>query len=521
MNGSMNRPVNRIVWLFQDSLPPKAETLRETFAKEGFQCESEQVPAEGISAQWLMEKLRESPFALIIVDDVLDRVVGWVKALRGITALSQPPAIWLPETGLTKESAARLSEAALDDVFSLDENPYVLLARLQFRRRDLEQKVAFEARSAKSDTTLKQREEFLSVCAHNLRSPLGLIQTSISMLLNADGSGGTLFPFHRDLLTRAKRQAGIAITLVNDLLDVMSYEQGLKPQYHLIKPHELLDEFYKDYRIQADQKEVRFHYENPIQDWRVLADSDRIRQLLQNLFTNALKFTEKGKNIYLKVAPFLGRRKSDPQYPMMIISLKDEGRGIPQSEIEKIFDRFSQIKDASRAEGRGLGLTVAKQISNSHDGNIWVQSEEGKGSTFFVLFPHVVSHPKEETSRPRKRILIAEAASDRRELYYREMEKWGYELVFARSGVEVVTLLFHLMPDLVILSPGLAKMDEIEVANIARGDEKTSSIPLLLALEEGQKLQKRHEQMILDDILKLPFTKESFELTMTKVAAGE
>ena len=171
----------------------------------------------------------------------------------------------------------------------------------------------------------------------------------------------------------------------------------------------------------------------------MLADSDRVRQLLQNLFTNALKFTDKGKNIYLKVAPFYGRRKSDPPYPMMIISLKDEGRGIPQSEIDKIFDRFSQIKDASRSEGRGLGLTVAKQISNSHDGNIWVQSEEGKGSTFFVLFPHVVSHPKEEAMRNRKRALIAETASDRRETYYRQMEQWGYDLIFARNGVEVVT----------------------------------------------------------------------------------
>ena len=89
--------------------------------------------------------------------------------------------------------------------------------------------------------------------------------------------------------------------------------------------------------------------------------------------------------------------------------------------------------------------------------------------------------------------------------------------MFARNGVEVVTLLFHLMPDLVILSPGLTKMDETEVAHIARGDAKTSSVPLLLALEEGQKLQKRHEQMILDDILKLPFSRTSFELTLKKI----
>ena len=431
MNGSTNRPVTaspkRILWLFRKALPPAAKTLCDVFEKEGFPCDVQPLPSEGLSPKWLLEKLKDPVFALIFAEDEFGCVVDWAHTLRGIASITQPPAIWLTKTVLGRESYASLNEAALDDIFPLDENPYLLLARVQFRRRDVELRAAFESRTAKSDTTLKQREEFLSVCAHDLRSPLGLIQSSMSMLLTAEGSSA-LSPFHRELLGRAKRQAGIAITLVNDLLDVMSYEQGLKPQYHLIKLHELLEEFYKDYSFQAGQKEVRFHYENPVSDWRILADSDRVRQLLQNLFTNALKFTDKGKNIYLKVAPFQGRRKTDPIYPMMIISLKDEGKGIPQSEIEKIFDRFSQIKDASRSEGRGLGLTVAKQISNSHDGNIWVQSEEGKGSTFFYLFPDVVSHPKEEPIRQKKRALIAEAAADRRETYYRQLEQWGYEL---------------------------------------------------------------------------------------------
>lgn len=71
---------------------------------------------------------------------------------------------------------------------------------------------------------------------------------------------------------------------------------------------------------------------------------------------------------------------------MLVVSIRDEGRGIPQKELQKIFDRFTQIKEQSRSDGRGLGLTVAKQISTLHDGNIWVESEEGKGSTFLYYF---------------------------------------------------------------------------------------------------------------------------------------
>ena len=147
VNRPANRPANRIVWLFQKALPPKAEALRDTFVKEAFLCESHAIPSEGVSPQWLLEKLRESPFALIIVEDELSRVTEWVHTLRGITALTQPPVIWVPKSGLSKESALHLKDAALDDVFSIDENPYVLLARLQFRRRDIEQKGRLRDRS--------------------------------------------------------------------------------------------------------------------------------------------------------------------------------------------------------------------------------------------------------------------------------------------------------------------------------------------------------------------------------------
>jgi len=398
-----------------------------------------------------------------------------------------------------------------DDFFSVDEPIERIAARLQLRITEYQARQALQISIAKTETTVKQREEFLSVCAHDLRSPLALIQTSLSLAMSA----GKLSEMQTELITRSRRQASQAIKLVNDLLDVMSLEQGLKPVYQVMDLNAVLEEFYKDYKTQAEQKKVKFHYDNQVPQWKILADADRIRQLLQNLFANALKFTEEGKNIYLSVAPFKGRRTADPIYPMVVVSLKDEGKGIPASETQKIFDRFTQLKGGSRSEGRGLGLSVAKQISNLHDGNVWVQSEEGVGSTFFVLFPHVLSEGT--TSIAPKRILVAEPNAQKRDLFYAQLEKFGYEVLYARDGIEALTLSHFTTPSLIILTPQLAKLTESEAVNILKSEAATRGIPVLFAADSEELAQYKDQVELFDESLQLPFTEEGFKSTIASL----
>jgi signal transduction histidine kinase len=369
-------------------------------------------------------------------------------------------------------------------------------------------KARLEERSAlaKQDTALKQREEFLGVCAHDLRSPLGLIQTCLSMVLKSSGS--QIDPMFSDLLVRAHRQSGHALTLVRDLLDVMALEQGLKPHYEVLNLNTIVNEFYQDYRIQADQKKVQFHYHNPIPHWHVLADSERIGQLLQNLFTNALKFTDSGRSIYLNVSPFQGRRKKDPPYPMVVISLKDEGKGIAHAELKKIFDRFVQIKENGREGGRGLGLSVAKQISTLHDGNIWVESEPGKGSTFFVLFPHTLTNFGVPHKRGGiKKVLIAAPPSPQREKTAQTLIEGGYQVDYADDGIEAVTRFYYQPPIALILAPELSKLSTLEVTCLLRSDPANNPVPLLLQ----SKAVKLPPTLLVDGVLPIDFSMEQFE----------
>lgn len=513
-----------ITWILKGDTTASAALL--SFAEKlkgvGFDSHWLTLPTLEAAADYLLQHIPNETQSVF----VCDKDATWIQELSSVIHSLPVPvekayAVFYVFDDSKPATAEKYLETGVNQFIGLSENPKSLVARIRLaeifsreraalHRQMLEQKT----NEAKTETIMKQREEFLSVCAHDLRSPLGLIQANLSLLMSNSKSG--LNEFQNELVTRAKRQAGQAITLVNDLLDVMSYEQGLKPQYEMLNIHGFLKEFHADYSAQAEQKGISVQYTNPVKDWRVLADADRIRQLLQNLFVNAVKFTDKNKKIYINVTPFTGRRKHDPPYPMIIVSVKDEGRGIPEKELQKIFDRFTQIKDASRHEGRGLGLTVAKQISTLHDGNIWVQSVEGKGSTFFVLFPHVISRtiPQAKSApNTKKKVVVTEVNVEKREGYFELMGRWGYEPIFAKNGVEAITLTFHHSPELVILQTGLNKMDETQVANILKLDPLTATIPVLLAVEANPnplEPQQGFDALAYDAVITLPFTQESF-----------
>ncbi|MBI1861383.1 MAG: hybrid sensor histidine kinase/response regulator [Deltaproteobacteria bacterium] len=398
--------------------------------------------------------------AILIQSGDSDWTADLARAIRATpdTALSTSAILWVRKKG------SPWTEPAIDDVIVPVEEG--ALDRLRMRLHQAEERRFTASRAlenAKAETILKQREEFLGVCAHDLRSPIGLIRASLKMAL---GDKGALSELQRELMVRAERQASHALTLVDDLLDVMSYEQGLQPDYQLVALGTFFEDFYKDYKLQAEQKNICLEYDNQVPTWAALIDPDRVRQMLQNIFTNAVKFTQAGKKIFLRVEPFQGRRKNDPPYPMVLVTLRDEGKGIPEKEIAGIFNRFSQIRGAGRGDGRGLGLTVAKQIAQLHDGNIWVSSREGEGSSFFALFPHVVSAPPGATHKGR--VLIVDPAPENRELYRHSFSQQFSEVLFARDGVEAITLTHFHKPEAILFSPKVEKISSTDAARILK-----------------------------------------------------
>ena len=180
-----------------------------------------------------------------------------------------------------------------------------------------------------------------------------------------------------------QRRVDDMIRLIQDLLDISSIEAG---QLRLAKSRQtvipIVKKVLETFESQAKQKTVTLDSELPPEDnLEIDADPDRIRQVLTNLIGNALKFTETGGYVNVRVFSNHGE---------VYFSIADSGPGIPPEDLTHVFDRFWRADRSSRL-GTGLGLSIAKGVVETHGGRIWVESQLGVGSTFYFTLPLAVS----------------------------------------------------------------------------------------------------------------------------------
>ncbi len=243
------------------------------------------------------------------------------------------------------------------------------------------------------------KSEFVSIVSHELRTPLAPINNSLDIVLSDNISDTT-----RHFANMAKRNVSRLSGIIEDLLDLSRIETGkfdFKYKKYNIKTS--LDTISKTFENQIKEKEMvlKTHFEDHLPD--IYADPKRIEQILSNLVTNAIKFTPKGGKIEIStkiinnneinkgtlIAPIENFATCNFNETFINISIKDTGIGIKEEDINKIFDKFSQIENSltRNAGGVGLGLTITKHFIDSHLGGIWVESKENEGSNFNVVIP--------------------------------------------------------------------------------------------------------------------------------------
>ncbi|MBN3962564.1 ATP-binding protein [Nostoc sp. NMS8] len=248
-----------------------------------------------------------------------------------------------------------------------------------------------------NDITERKRleNEFISLVSHELRTPL----TSTMGALDLLGSGqlGTLTEQGQKVLSIATTNTERLIRLVNDILDLERMKSGKiftrKTKYNAA---DLLIMATEAMQAMADKLQVRLIV-NPVAV-ELWADPDRLLQTLTNLLSNAIKFSKPGDTVWISAtlseSKGVESEENQPSSPnFLLITIQDEGRGIPEDKLQIIFERFQQVdaSDSRNKGGTGLGLAICRDIVQQHDGKIWVQSILGKGSTFYVLLPLPVS----------------------------------------------------------------------------------------------------------------------------------
>lgn len=223
----------------------------------------------------------------------------------------------------------------------------------------------------------RMKREFVAMVSHDLRTPLTAVQGTLDLL--NEGTYGELTSSGTKRVQVASDSIDRLIGLINDLLDIEKLEAGkmrmdLKP----VDLDKILTHSLEAVRVYAEQAQIALQYE-PVH-LGVMADRDRLIQVVVNFLSNAVKFSEPGQKVVIE---------ADKNGEFAEVRVIDSGRGIPESHLGNMFERFKQVKaaDGARKKGTGLGLAISKAIIENHEGLIGVTSVEGKGSTFYFRIP--------------------------------------------------------------------------------------------------------------------------------------
>jgi signal transduction histidine kinase len=304
---------------------------------------------------------------------------------------------WLPptEAAAVKERVNELradfnaedTESAVEELARQNRDFVRILAELEEKREELERlngqltrsNTELNAANARLREIAELREEFLALTTHDLRSPLTVISGVISFFTS--GRLGELSPEQKNMVGMMERNTQNLIELVNDLLDAAKLESGtLQLELAPTNLRTLVHEICEPLEPLAREKGIALTQELPTDLPPARADRAKLRRIIVNLLSNALKFTPKGGRVTVRAELFNASLR---------ISVADTGVGIAAEDLPLLFDKYEQARHrATRGEkGTGLGLYITRQLVELHGGTIHVESEVGRGSTFSFILP--------------------------------------------------------------------------------------------------------------------------------------
>ncbi|MEA3463486.1 MAG: ATP-binding protein [Patescibacteria group bacterium] len=230
----------------------------------------------------------------------------------------------------------------------------------------------------------RMKTEFISVAAHQLRTPLSAVKWTLQMIL--DGDMGKIDSEVKEYLKKSYQSNERMINLVNDLLNISRIEKGhFLYNLELISMQDLIKSVISDSASFAAKQKIKINFNMPKSGiFKIKADYKKIKLAIQNLVDNAMKYSMSGNKVIINLKKIKENRNDFIQ-----VEIKDDGIGISEQEQQRLFSKFFRGENATimQTDGSGLGLFIVKNIIKAHGGKIWLKSKENQGSTFYIKLP--------------------------------------------------------------------------------------------------------------------------------------
>jgi PAS domain S-box-containing protein len=382
-------------------------------------------------------------------------------------------------------------------------------------RKHLEQHILHAKEEAERANQAKS--QFLANMSHEIRTPMNAVLGFAEIL-----RGKELDSKKRHYIESIHSSGKALLSLINDILDLSKIEAGkMELQYSSLSIHGLFQEMKTIFDQKITDKGVKFIVESSEElPEALILDETRIRQILINLLGNAAKFTDNG---HIRLAVFSRSTKDESRSMVdLVMEVEDTGMGIPLEQQGKIFDAFEQAvgRKKSQSGGTGLGLAITRNLVAMMNGEISVSSEPGKGSTFRVTIHDVeisASAALEEklekafdfstmVFKPAT-ILIVDDIDYNREMLATYMDRWDFNIIFAKNGREAIEQVRKHHLDLILLDMKMPEMDGYEASEILRKENELKDIPVIAITASALKQDEEVISKLCNGYLRKPVSR--------------